>query len=120
VWNSRLIRCQIEAAARTTAGIYKINQPHICGFSFPLPPLEEQRATMERLTPKLDVVERQEAELRTSLIALVALRQSILKRAFSGSLVPQDPADEPAAALLARLRAEDAAPARKTRRKLPA
>ena len=35
-----------------------------------------------------------------------ALRQSILKKAFAGQLVPQDPNDEPAAALLARLRAE--------------
>ncbi len=34
----------------------------------------------------------------------IALRQSILKAAFEGRLVPQDPADEPASALLARLR----------------
>ena len=45
-----------------------------------------------------------------------ALRQSILKKAFSGQLVPQDPADEPAAALLARLR-DEAPPARTRRRK---
>jgi type I restriction enzyme S subunit len=35
---------------------------------------------------------------------LLALRQSILKAAFEGRLVPQDPADEPASTLLARLR----------------
>lgn len=35
------------------------------------------------------------------------LRQSILKRAFEGKLVPQDPADEPAEELLARIRGED-------------
>ena len=34
------------------------------------------------------------------------LRQSILKQAFSGRLVPQDPDDEPASALLERIRAE--------------
>ena len=34
------------------------------------------------------------------------LRQSILKRAFEGGLVPQDPADEPASVLLERIRAE--------------
>ncbi len=37
-----------------------------------------------------------------------ALRQSILKKAFSGQLVPQDPNDEPASALLARIKTERA------------
>jgi type I restriction enzyme S subunit len=43
--------------------------------------------------------------------ASIALRQTILKKAFAGELVPQDPNDEPAAALLARIRAERAAQA---------
>jgi len=34
------------------------------------------------------------------------LRQSILKKAFSGQLVPQDPHDEPASVLLDKIRAE--------------
>jgi type I restriction enzyme S subunit len=37
-----------------------------------------------------------------------ALRQSILKKAFSGQLVPQNPNDEPASVLLERIRAEKA------------
>jgi type I restriction enzyme S subunit len=47
------------------------------------------------------------------------LRQSILKKAFAGRLVLQDPSDEPAETLLARLRAEanDANPSAKVRRK---
>ncbi|MFN8894759.1 MAG: restriction endonuclease, partial [Betaproteobacteria bacterium] len=50
-----------------------------------------------------------------------ALRQSILKAAFSGQLVPQDPRDEPASALLARLAAQPAdAPATLRRRGRPA
>lgn len=44
----------------------------------------------------------------TSRQQSAALRQSILKAAFSGQLVPQDPTDEPAAALLARLAAQAA------------
>jgi type I restriction enzyme S subunit len=48
-----------------------------------------------------------------------AQRKNILKAAFSGQLVPQDPGDEPAAVLLERIRAEQAhasAPERKPRR----
>ena len=49
--------------------------------------------------------------------ALVALRQAVLKWAFEGKLVDQDPTDEPAERLLARIRAERAAvsPAKKSR-----
>ena len=38
-----------------------------------------------------------------------AQRQNILRAAFSGQLVPQDPADEPASVLLARIREQRAA-----------
>ncbi len=58
-------------------------------------------------------------EIRAPLLS--ALRQSILKAAFSGQLVPQDPRDEPASALLARLAAQASdAPATPRRRGRPA
>ena len=41
-----------------------------------------------------------------SVLRVATLRQAILKRAFEGKLVPQDPEDEPASELLARIRAE--------------
>ena len=44
-------------------------------------------------------------EIDANLARADALRQSILKKAFSGELVSQDPDDEPAQALLARIRA---------------
>ena len=53
-------------------------------------------------------VDQLELTLATSLQQAEALRQSILKKAFAGLLVPQDPHDEPASALLARIKAERA------------
>ena len=44
--------------------------------------------------------------LSQELQKAVALRQSILKKAFSGQLVAQDPSDEPASVLLDQIKAE--------------
>ena len=104
-WNSRTVRQQIENAARTTAGIYKINQGHIRGFVLPLPSLAEQSEIVRILDERLEIADTLQAEIDANLTRADALRQSILKKAFAGALVPQDPDDEPAHALLARIRA---------------
>ena len=51
-----------------------------------------------------------ERQVEADLARASRLRQAILKRAFAGQLVPQDPADEPATALLAGIRGPVAAP----------
>ncbi len=117
VWNSWAVRRQIEMAARTTAGIYKINQGHIRGFVLPLPSLAEQSEIVRILEERLESTDALQAEIDANLARAEALRQSILKRAFSGQLVSQDPADEPAQALLARIHASrDQGSATKPRR----
>ena len=116
VWNSWTMRRQIEKAARTTAGIYKINQGHICGFVLPLPSLAEQVEVVRVLRGRLEAAELLDREIDTNLARADALRQSILKRAFAGQLVPQHPDDEPASALLERIRAERAETPRKRRK----
>ena len=66
----------------------------------------EQNQIVEELESKLSEVDQLVQTVATSLQQAEALRQSILKRAFSGQLVPQDPHDEPASLLLARIQAE--------------
>ena len=59
---------------------------------------------MAEVERRLSVVQQAEATVEASLTRAERLRQSILKQAISGKLVPQDPDDEPA--LLERIRAE--------------
>ena len=78
------------------------------GISFPLNHAE-QAEIICLLDEKLDAADALEADIDAALIRSSVLRQSILKKAFSGQLVPQDPKDEPASELLARIKAEKAA-----------
>lgn len=120
MWNSPLARRQIEGAARTTAGIYKVSQSDLQRIVLPFAPLQEQlrlRLQLERLA---SVDQMCESTVLSQLVRLARLRQSVLKWAFTGRLVDQDPSDEPASALLVRIQAERAAgkPARgRSRRK---
>jgi len=66
------------------------------------------QGTVRLLDEQFEVIERNEREIDGALRQSEALRQSTLKKAFTGRLVPQSPADEPAAALLARLRTDPA------------
>jgi type I restriction enzyme, S subunit len=61
---------------------------------------------------QISVIDHLEADLETKLKSAQALRQSILRHAFTGQLVAQDPNDEPAAELLKRIAAERAERAR--------
>ena len=107
IWNSQFIRGQITKCAKTSAGIYKINQMDLRGVIVPVPPVGEQ----DLITGS----HREFASARSHLANQLtgwrhrasALRQSILKQAFEGRLVPQDPNDEPASGLLHWIRAEE-------------
>ena len=111
-------RAFIEKRIRTTAGQAGISGGDLKAMPVPVCSPGEQAELNAILDAKLSQINAMDAEITTALAKLSALRQSILKKAFSGQLVPQDPADEPAAALLSRLR--DAAPKEKPRRKVRA
>ena len=91
---------------RTTAGQSGISGSDLKGMPIPIPPLAEQHRIVAEVERRLSVVQQTEATVEASLARADRLRQSILKQAFSGRLVPQDPDDEPASALLERIRAE--------------
>lgn len=69
-------------------------------------PKEEQREITRQITQKLSFTDIVKRELAIQQKKMDALRQSILKKAFSGQLVPQNPSDEPASVLLERIRAQ--------------
>jgi hypothetical protein len=74
-------------------------------YELPLPPLEEQRRIVQEVEERLSRIDAMRASIERAQRRSAALRAAILERAFRGELVPQDPADEPAEALLARIRA---------------
>lgn len=91
---------------------------HLTGTAIaevPLPvcsPLEQTEIVC-LLAGRLAAVDELQDDIQTALASADLLRQSILKRAFAGQLVPQDPADQPAKALLETLKAARTQPKRK-------
>ena len=103
---SHALRTQIEYTAKSTSGVNNINSREIQSLIVPLCSPGEQEVIVERLSSSLSATKAVVAEIDNHLLKAKALRQSILKRAFSGQLVPQDPDDEPASVLLDRIKAE--------------
>jgi type I restriction enzyme S subunit len=73
-----------------------------------IPPIDEQRLIVSELERRLSVIDELAMQVEANLKRAERLRQAILKRAFEGKLVPQDPNDEPATVLLDRIKAERA------------
>ena len=107
VLRSKWGRREIEALATgNQESMRNIGQDRIRKIRVPLPPLTEQHRIVAEVERRLSVVDELEATVEKNLARCARLRQSILKMAFEGRLVPQDPNDEPASVLLDRIREE--------------
>jgi len=84
----------------------RILKPRLLATPIPLPPLAEQRRIVAEVERRLSVVAALERDVEAALARAARLRQAVLKQAFEGRLVPQDPDDEPASVLLERIRAQ--------------
>ena len=72
----------------------------------PLCSKKEMQIVARDIRRSLSICDQLVADIDIQLMKLVALRQSILQKAFSGQLVEQDPYDESASVLLGRIKAE--------------
>lgn len=92
--------------AQQTVGMASINQEQLGSMPIPLCSLSEQKKSIEEVDRAFSVADEIEITIEQSLKQSDRLRQSILKKAFEGKLVPQNPDDEPAEKLLERIRLE--------------
>ena len=106
---SPLAQYWLKARAKTTAGQSNLTLETCRSLPIPLPSEAEQQALVQAADVAINAIDGQVRAIQHALKHSDAQRKNILKAAFSGQLVPQDPNDEPASVLLTRIRAERAA-----------
>jgi type I restriction enzyme S subunit len=97
-----------QKAGKQTTNLASINMTILRMFPVPLGPAVEQQELLSQLEVQIEQLNRQEQAVALGLKQSVAQRQNILRAAFAGQLVQQNPNDEPASVLLERIRAERA------------
>ena len=113
---SNVVQAQIRSISKGVAQ-QKVTLANFKRIAIPVPPYVEQKVIAGLVEEELVRVGNVEKVCQIEAARSAALRQSILKDAFSGKLVPQDPNDEPAAELLARIKAARAGKSKQSRRR---
>ncbi|NYT14026.1 MAG: hypothetical protein GKC01_05910 [Candidatus Methanofastidiosa archaeon] len=104
--NSIYGRKYILSVASQQVGQANVNSKKLLDMPIPLPPLEEQQEIVNRIEKLFSLADYIEETIDSKLEESKILRQSILKKAFEGKLVPQDPNDEAAEILLEKIKME--------------
>ncbi len=97
-----------QANGKQSVNLASISLSKIRLLPVPVPPEEEQVELVKKLENAMAVFDRTAEQLASARAKATDLRRALLNAAFTGKLVPQDPSDESAAALLERARSERA------------
>ena len=105
LWGGAVVRKQMfgQVIGQTRPGL---NGSIIKKLAIPVPPLKEQEVIINLVNEKVSIFENTFPLLEKNEMRGERLRQSILKKAFSGKLVPNDPNDEPASVLLEKIKSQ--------------
>ncbi|WP_433524035.1 restriction endonuclease subunit S [Nocardia pseudovaccinii] len=104
---------------KQTVNLASISLRKIRLLPVPVPPRSEQDRLVKVIESHVQEAAELQQAVRATLEQAVNLRAALLQAAFTGTLVPQDPADEVASALLARIKATRATGAGKKQRRAP-
>lgn len=106
--NSHYGRSYIASVVSQQVGQANVNGSKLKMMPIAIPPIKEQLRIVQELEQYFSIADKVEETVVQNLKQVNQLRQSILRRAFEGNLVLQDPNDEPAEKLLERIKAERA------------
>jgi len=87
--------------------VQSIEIPKLMQYEIPIPPVNEQKEIILQLEQGFSLIEISENITNSMLLTLKIFRSSLIKHAFEGKLVPQDPNDEPASVLLKRIKSQN-------------
>lgn len=109
-FSSPLLREHLTVEAKSTAGHQRISMGAVTEFPIPLPPQNEQQEIIRQVEILFAIADRIEARYTAMRAHAKRLAPQLLVKAFRGELVEQDPSDEPASVLLARVAAQRSSP----------
>ncbi len=99
---------------RGSAGQSNISLSQCRDFVFPVPSVQEQDEIVHQIEKLFNFADRLESRYQTARAQIDKLTPALLDKAFKGELVPQDPTDEPASVLLAKIQQARANPENQT------